>query len=962
MPELRFGVLGALEVLVDGRPRNVPPGRQRAVLTCLLVHAGRPVSADALIEAAWADGQPEDPPRALRTVLSRLRAVLGRDVISRGPTGYELAAGGVDAEEFAALLERARSAEPQRAGELLGRALDLWRGPAYGEYADAPWASAAAEHLARLRRDAVEGHAAALLQTGEPAVAVAGLQELLAEHPFREHAVGLLVTALYHAGRQTEALERLRAHRVVLGAELGLDPSPDLAVLESRILDHALAAPVARPPGPPAWLDTSTAFLGREDEVADLVVAVTGNQVTVVTGPGGVGKTRLAAESLPGLCERLVLPVTVVELVAVGPGQVLTTVLDGLGLRPTAGAAPGVPQTDALLEDLVEYLGAVPRLLVLDNCEHVLPETRALVSAITRRCREVKVLATSRRRLGIPAEQVLPLRPLGVPDPGTTVGTQGATPSVRLFGDRVRRLRPAFAVTADNAADVAELCRRCEGLPLALELAASRAATSGVSGVLARLPTEVWGGADGLAAVVTWSYELLEPEQQTVLDSLSVFAGDFTEEAVAGVLGNLPGWTGSAGAVLAELVESSLVVHQESGSGARFRLLEMVRSFATARLQDSGRAEQTGLAHGAWVREVVGRIRADWERLDGAVVAARMRACSPEVGAALRRALQQDQVVLASQISHSVAWCLHWTPGLDLRDLMIEVGQRAAARPGPEVACGVAAAAFAVGERGDPAGARSLGTAALGMSQDDASARLATLSLAVAAMYAGDLTDSARWFRMLARDPALTGEGNSSLALIAAYTGDVGAAREHAEIALAAGASGGDASAAFARYAAGEVAALTDRTRGAALLAQAADEAERVGAEQVSRVSRVALFALLVRDGRHREAARLGVDLFADLRRLGAWTQVWTLVRMLAELLAEADRWSDAAFFLGAAGGAAGAPPPVGQDIERYAVLEDRLRGHRSGHVVEQIRILAAATPRAQVLSRAERVLGDLDR
>lgn len=962
MPDLRVGVLGALEVHVDGHRRGVAPGRQRAVLACLVVHAGRPVSPEALIEAAWRDDLPQDPRKALRTVLSRLRTVVGHDAIAMGPGGYRLTTATTDAEEFTELVERARSVEPERARESLRAALELWRGPAYGEYADAPWASTAAEHLARLQRDAVEAHAAALLQTGEPAVAVAGLQELLAEQPFREQAVALLVTALYHAGRQTEALERLRTHRGLLGAELGLDPSPQLVDLESRILDHALAAPVPRPPGPPAWLDTSTAFLGREDEVADLVVAVTSNQVTVVTGPGGVGKTRLAAESLAGLHERLALPVTVVELVAVGPGQVLTTVLDGLGLRSTAGsgAAPGAPGTDVLLEDLVEYLGAVPRLLVLDNCEHVLPETTALVSAVTRRCREVKVLATSRRRLGIPAEQVLPLRPLEVPDPGTTVGTQGATPSVRLFGDRVRRLRPSFAVTVDNAAEVAELCRRCEGLPLALELAASRAATSGGTGVLARLPTEVWGGADGLAAVVTWSYELLEPDQQTLLDCLSVFTGDFTAEAVTGLVAHVPSWCGEAAPVLAELVESSLVAHHETGGGSRYRLLEMVRAFAARSLTASGRDGEVGAAHGLWVRDLVTRIREDWERLDGAVVAARLRAGSGEVATALRRALDAGELVLAAEISHAVARCLHWTPGLELRDLMITVGERAAERPGPDVACGVAAAAFALGERGDPAGARTLGTAALEMSQDPDSAATAQMALAVAAMYAGDLADSARWFRSLAATPELTGEANTSLALIACYSDDLVGAREHADIALTVGLAGSDFSHVFARYAGGEVTARTDPSRGATLLAEAAVEADRVDAEQVGRVSRVALFALLVRGGREPEAVTLGLELFAELRRLGAWTQVWTLLRMLAELLAEADRWSDVAFFLGAAGGAAGAPPPVGQDIERYAVLEDRLREHRSGYVVEQIRTLAAATPRAQVLSRAERVLGDL--
>lgn len=962
MPDLRVGVLGTLTVHVDGHPRVIAPGRQRAVLACLLVHVGHPVDTDTLIEAAWGQERPHNPPKALRTVVSRLRKVLGPESITMTPGGYRLSVGAVDSEEFLALVEQARSAPPGEARALLGRALALWRGPAFGEYADAPFGMSLTQSLDQARMDAIEAHASALIQTGDPAAAVARLQDLLADQPFREHAVELLVTALYHAGRQTEALARLRTHRELLASELGLDWSPALAALESSILGHALSPIGPGEAGPPAWLDTSTAFVGREEELDDLASAVADNRLCTVTGPGGVGKSRLVAEALPVLHRRLGLPVTVVELASTARGQVVTRVVDRIGLRlgTEPDAAPGDLGPVALVEGLVEFLTAAPRLLVLDNCEHVLAEVASLAESITRRCRGLRVLATSRRRLGRPTEQVLPLEPLGVPDLEAAPGRQGASASVRLFADRVRRLRPTFALTAENTPEVAELCRRCEGLPLALELAASRTATSGVREVLARLPTDIVGEAGDLAAGVAWSYDLLAPDQQRVLDCLSVFTGDFSQEAVTGLLSHLPERTADPGAALAELVESSLVVHHETAGGSRFRLLEMVRAYAAQRLQETGDAQEVGLAHGWWVRDMVTVIEADWSRLDGAVVAARITAYSAEISSALRWALRTGDLVLASQISRAVALCLHWTPGLDLRDLMIEVGERALERPGPEVAGGVAAAAFSLGERGDPGRARRLAHAALEMSEDRGSSALAVMTLAVSAMYAGDLDDSSHWFRTLAQDPALTGEANCSLALIAAYSGDLTTAREHAEVALAAGASGSDASAAFARYAAGEVEALTDPARGAQLLARAADEADRVEAEQVSRVSRVALFALLVRQGRHEEAVTLGLRLVGDLRRLGAWTQVWTLARMLAELLTETGAWSEAAYFLGAADGAAGAPPPLGQDIERYAALRADLARHLGDRVLEQILSLAATTPRAQVLSRAEQLLAHL--
>src|SRR5699024_8815888 len=258
-------VLGALEVQVDGRVRDIPAGRQRAVLCRLLVSAGHPVSADALIEAAWRSGRPDDPARALRTVLSRLRAHLGRDVIETGPEGDGLcvAPGAVDAKEFMELVESARAADPAHARELLGRALALWRGPGYGEYSDAPFATGAAHRLAQLRWDAVEMYASTLIETGEPSAAVAGLEQLLADEPFRERAVALLAAALYHAGRQAEALQQLRDFRALLGAELGLDPSPGLTSLERRILGHDVAPAGPASAGPPPWLETSTAFIGR---------------------------------------------------------------------------------------------------------------------------------------------------------------------------------------------------------------------------------------------------------------------------------------------------------------------------------------------------------------------------------------------------------------------------------------------------------------------------------------------------------------------------------------------------------------------------------------------------------------------------------------------------------------------------------------------------------------------------
>ena len=953
MARLRCSVLGTLEVFVDDRPVTVPPGRRRAVLVCLLAHADRPVSADTLIEAAWGPDLPRDPSSSLHTVLSRLRSQLGTDAFISGPAGYRIAAepAGVDADEFEALLEKARAADPAQARELLFRALALWRGPAFGEYADAPFACVAAARLEGMRLDAAELYASALIETGEPSTAVAPLEELLAEQPFRERSIELMMRALYHAGRPTEALQRFHDFREMLADELGLDPSPALTAAELRILGHTVTpARYEDPAELPSWLDTSTAFIGREDELSDLVVTVAANRVTVVAGPAGVGKSRLAAEALPRLHRRLGLPIAVIELTSVAPGEVAASLAEVLGLRP------GAP---AVAHDLVDYLSAGNRLLVLDNCEHLLPEVSKLVSELSRRCPEVRILVTSRRRLGIVAEAVMRLSPLRVPVEGAKASRLHDASAVRMFADRVRRLHPAFAVTADNAAGVAELCRRVDGLPLALELAASRVATMGLSEVLARSPSYLFadGPAARLSAAVEWSYDLLTEDERALLSCLSVFVGDFTADSVRAITAYLPEWQGDATAALAELVESSLVVDYGEADRTRFRLLAIVRAFAATRLTGYGKEETVHLAHARWVADLTAEIAGAWTRDDGAALSAYLTASAGEISAALRWALQVNRLDLAARIAESVACCFHWTPGLGLRSMLIETAEHCLFEPSASTAGGIGAGAFFLAESGELDRGRKLARTSLEFSDDRANSSLARLALAVAAMYAGDLHESARWFRSLVPDPILGGEVHASLALIACYTDDLAEARELADIALATGPSGADASSAFASYAAGEVLARIDLAQGADLLAEAAAEADRVGAEQVSRVSRIALFAILVRTARHEEAAVLGPRLLHDLRRVGAWNQIWTTMRMLAELLAASGRPADAAFFLGAADGAASVPPPVGQDVIRYAELTARLAETLGRPVLDRIRELAAATPRSRVLSRADQAI-----
>ena len=298
-----YGLLGPVEVRVDGHAVPLPGARQRLVLTMLLVDVNRVVPAGRLIDELWEAALPADPRGALRTLVSRLRRALGPagGDLATGEGGYCLTVqrGQLDATRFEDTLAEAARAGGEQALGLVDEALALWRGPAVGEFAGRPFALATAARLNELRPVAAERRAELLLTAGLVEEAVATLQALLAEHPEREQARGLLMQALYRAGRHTEALSTFRSWRHYLAEELGLDPSPALRRIERDILCHTAGAPdtrreVANPT--PALPVPVTSFVGRDEDLA----AVTGllGQARLVTlhGPGGVGKTRLALE------------------------------------------------------------------------------------------------------------------------------------------------------------------------------------------------------------------------------------------------------------------------------------------------------------------------------------------------------------------------------------------------------------------------------------------------------------------------------------------------------------------------------------------------------------------------------------------------------------------------------------------------------------------------------------------
>ncbi|MDX3105249.1 BTAD domain-containing putative transcriptional regulator [Nonomuraea angiospora] len=654
---MRFGVLGPLAVwTADGEPVKVPEVKVRALLADLLIHAGRPVSADRLIEDLWGDRPPANASGALRVKVSQLRRAVGGLVAYKAP-GYVLQVepSSVDAGLFETLIGRAqRASGPQERAALLREALGLWRGDAYAEFAGEPFALAAVARLGEQRLAALEELAEARLGLGEHALLAAELASLVAEHPLRERLRAAHVRALYLAGRQSEALsgyEELRRH---LSEELGLDPGPELAALHQAILrqDPSLG-PVARPRGNlPAPL---TSLVGRDEAVAEVRSLLRAGRLVTLTGPGGVGKTRLALAAASGTGGDGWL----VELAALRPGaaevEVAEAVAAVLGLRDDT-AGPGAPYEGAV-ERIAGALAGREPLLVLDNCEHVVEQVATLAGRLLQAAPGLRILATSQESLRIEGEALWSVPPL----------TREA--AVELFAARA-------GVEPDE--DVAEICARLDGLPLALELAASRMRAltprqladrlddrfrllaSGLRGAPARQRT--------LRAMIDWSWELLTGPERVVLRRLAVHADGGTLEAAEEVSAD-PGV--DVLDVLARLVDRSLVVRVRApGAEPRYRLLESVAAYCLERLAEAGELDEVRLRHAAYYTALAERAEPYLRGHGQRDALALLDAESANLRAALETAVRLARPGEAVRLVNAMAW--YWV----LRGRLGE-GQRA---------------------------------------------------------------------------------------------------------------------------------------------------------------------------------------------------------------------------------------------------------------------------------------------
>ncbi|MBO3744709.1 winged helix-turn-helix domain-containing protein [Streptosporangiaceae bacterium NEAU-GS5] len=609
---MRITLLGPVEVADDaGAAVEVSGARLRSLLACLALAPGRLVTVEALVDAVWPDAPPSGAVNALQSLVSRLRRALPEaDAVrlERLPAGYRLATPPewVDACRFEQLAAAARSAPDQAAAaRLLDEALGLWRGAPLADVEPAGFAVAAAARLTELRLRVLEDQADVRLALGESDGLAGDLAVLTAAHPLRERLWAARMRALCAAGRPAEALAAFDDLRRHLAGELGADPSPEVRALHLAILRGELTQ---APAGGTNLRAPLTALVGREDDLTRVGALLTENRLVTLVGPGGAGKTRLASEVAATWRERD--GAWLVELAAVGdPAQVPAAVAAALDPR-AATVRVRHPLAREPIDRLVEALRDRRLLIVLDNCEHLVDACARLADAVVSRCPQVRVLATSREPLAVTGETIHVVGPLRVPSPDVPLERAARFPALLLFAQRAAAVRPGFALTPANLPAVAELCRRLDGLPLAIELACARLRTLPVEELTARLGDRfrlLTGGSrtavprhQSLLAVVEWSWDLLTPAERALARRLAVFAGGASLETVEAVCSDpdaLPRETVLE--TLGGLVDKSLVVLVET-SGARYRMLDTIQAYAARVLADSGEAEHVRQALAAY--------------------------------------------------------------------------------------------------------------------------------------------------------------------------------------------------------------------------------------------------------------------------------------------------------------------------------------------------------------------------
>ncbi|MFB9367020.1 BTAD domain-containing putative transcriptional regulator [Kitasatospora albolonga] len=671
---MRFGVLGPVAAWADdGAPVRVPEAKVRALLAVLLTEPGRPVPPHRLVDHLWPDRLPAHPLNALQGKLSHLRRVLdatepgARALVHSGPAGYRIDVEGkaLDAARFTALTAEARATDrPAERARLLTEALELWRGPAFADFADRPFALAAAAGLDEARLTAEEELAEARIDLGQHRELLPRLADLTTRHPLRQRLCAVRLRALYRSGRQDEALEAYAELRRALADQFGLDPEPSLAALHRQILRRD---PTLLPPADTGNLPAPVSELvGRDGPLAQVRELLAAGRLVTLTGPGGIGKTRLALAAAREAARSHRDGARLVELAALAPGSDSATVAEAVLAAVGAEAERtdrGRP-TPSPTTHLHDALRGRDLLLLLDNCEHLTRAVAELLGPLLAATPGLSALLTSQELLDLEGELPYHVPPLPLPvDDG--LAQVGGAAAARLF-----LRRSGAALDEENAPAVAQLCRRLDGNPLALELAAARARTLGVHGLLARLDRRLdqrlellTGGHRGaparqqtLRAVIDWSWSLLTPPEQSVLRRLAVTAESCTPRTAAALCAGPDVPAGDVPGLLARLVDRSLLTLADRADGPRYGLLESVRAYALEQLTEHGELAATRDRHLQYFTELALTTGPLLKGRTQARALASLDAESPE----LRRAVEHATTGRSAAAAHTLVGALAW--------------------------------------------------------------------------------------------------------------------------------------------------------------------------------------------------------------------------------------------------------------------------------------------------------------
>lgn len=646
MPTLHIQLLGNLKLTYGDAPlQGVNSPRLQSLFAYLVLHRHAPQNRRQLAFQFWPDSTEAQARANLRFFLHRLRSTLPNaehfmevndsSVMWRADAAFTL-----DVAEFEDALAGTGTRMGDAAARVLEGAVELYQGELLPSCYD-DWIFPERERLRQLYVGALERLSLWWENQSDHRAAIAYAQQLLRHDPLHEETYRRLMRLHALNGDRVSALRVFHTCAAVLERELAVQPSPATLAQYEQLLrtvsqtsgtkEHTLpgSAALQLPNVPPHNLRLAlTSFIGREREISEIKRLLATTRLLTLTGVGGTGKTRLALEVATQL---LVAPTEHspdlrcadgawwVDLVALSdPALVARTAATAFGLRER--------QNKSLIETLVEFLHAKQILLVLDNCEHLLDACAELAETLLLACPGVRILTTSREPLKIMGETTRSVPPLSMPEqephskPDWYLKVTQSE-AVRLFDERAAQAFPAFDLTRKNAPAVVEICRKLDGLPLAIELAAARVKMLKPEQIAARLEDRFnllkMGQRRGavrhqsLRAVVDWSYELLAPAERLLFGRLPVFAGGFSLEAVEVVCSGDGIHAPQVLELLSLLVDKSLVmVEQDTGEG-RFDLLETLRQYANERMLESHQAQSLGSRHAAFYLAFAERAKAE---------------------------------------------------------------------------------------------------------------------------------------------------------------------------------------------------------------------------------------------------------------------------------------------------------------------------------------------------------------